>query len=113
MQQFPKDWEFAGSVDKKYVQIGNAVPVGLGYVIGRMVRRVMRRTAQKGHLHLSRRGKIVCGDPELEKRILKRKKTQLHPVRLRKNPDLEAAKEWLKASSAPEPLHIFRRVASN
>ncbi len=34
IQQFPDDWVFAGSTIEKYRQIGNAVPVGLGYVIG-------------------------------------------------------------------------------
>jgi DNA (cytosine-5)-methyltransferase 1 len=99
LQQFPKDWKFAGSVAQKYVQIGNAVPVGLGYSIGKMLRNVMRRRSRTGHIHLCRRGKVVCGDAGLEERLVNRKKTQLHPPRLRKNPDPEAAKEWLKASA--------------
>ncbi len=39
IQQFPDSWEFAGSTAQKYRQIGNAVPVGLGYVVGRTVMR--------------------------------------------------------------------------
>lgn len=35
IQQFPDEWEFAGSLSEKYKQVGNAVPVGLGYVIGK------------------------------------------------------------------------------
>lgn len=35
VQQFPDDWEFVGSIAEKYRQIGNAVPVGLGFVIGK------------------------------------------------------------------------------
>lgn len=99
LQQFPRDWEFAGSVAQKYVQIGNAVPVGLGYAIGKMLRDVMRRTSRTGHVDLSRRAKVVCGDTGLEQRLANRKKTQLHPPHLRKNPDPEAAKEWLEASA--------------
>jgi len=48
IQQFPKDWEFAGKVSGQYVQIGNAVPLGLGAAIGRALKRTMRSTAQRG-----------------------------------------------------------------
>jgi DNA (cytosine-5)-methyltransferase 1 len=34
VQQFPDEWEFIGSLSERYKQIGNAVPVGLGLVIG-------------------------------------------------------------------------------
>lgn len=37
IQQFPDDWIFMGPIDKKYKQIGNAVPVGLGYMAGKQV----------------------------------------------------------------------------
>lgn len=35
IQTFPDQWQFAGSTSSKYKQIGNAVPVNLGYHIGR------------------------------------------------------------------------------
>lgn len=35
IQSFPDDWIFTGSVNQQYKQIGNAVPVNLGYHIGR------------------------------------------------------------------------------
>jgi DNA (cytosine-5)-methyltransferase 1 len=35
IQQFPADWKIEGSIIERYRQIGNAVPVGLGYAIGR------------------------------------------------------------------------------
>ena len=35
VQTFPDDWKFQGSVNAQYKQIGNAVPVNLGYHIGR------------------------------------------------------------------------------
>lgn len=35
IQTFPDDWKFEGSVNAQYKQIGNAVPVNLGYHIGR------------------------------------------------------------------------------
>jgi len=34
IQTFPDSWKFAGSVAQQYKQIGNAVPVNLGYHIG-------------------------------------------------------------------------------
>ncbi len=37
IQTFPDEWDFIGSIAGKYKQIGNAVPVNLGYHIGRCV----------------------------------------------------------------------------
>ena len=37
IQTFPDSWVFAGSMSSKYRQIGNAVPVNLGYHVGRCV----------------------------------------------------------------------------
>ena len=37
IQQFPPGWIFEGSVSDQYRQIGNAVPVGMGYIIGKAV----------------------------------------------------------------------------
>lgn len=37
IQQFPDDWKISGRTEDKYRQIGNAVPVGLGYAIGKTV----------------------------------------------------------------------------
>jgi DNA (cytosine-5)-methyltransferase 1 len=42
VQQFPDSWEFAGSIPDKYKQIGNAVPVGLGFVIGSTIMNMLR-----------------------------------------------------------------------
>jgi len=35
IQTFPDEWEFSGSLASKYKQIGNAVPVNLGYHLGK------------------------------------------------------------------------------
>ena len=35
IQTFPDDWEFSGSASSRYKQIGNALPVNLGYAVGR------------------------------------------------------------------------------
>lgn len=37
IQQFPNDWIFQGRITTIYKQIGNAVPVGLGYAVGNQV----------------------------------------------------------------------------
>ena len=41
IQTFPDDWAFAGSVSSQYKQIGNAVPVNLGYHIGLAMRKML------------------------------------------------------------------------
>jgi len=41
LQEFPNKWEIEGSILDKYKQIGNAVPVGLGYAIGRHILKLM------------------------------------------------------------------------
>lgn len=38
IQEFPDDWFFAGKVKDKYKQIGNAVPVSLGFAIGNLIK---------------------------------------------------------------------------
>ncbi len=100
LQQFRAEWHFTGSVHQKYVQIGNAVPVGLGAAVGQMLRRAMRASQKHGisAKNLKRRGEVVCGDLELEHRLKNRRKTLLHPPHLRKTPDPEAARKWLAAS---------------
>ena len=37
IQQFPDSWKFYGGTSRKYKQIGNAVPVGLGRVLGKAI----------------------------------------------------------------------------
>lgn len=37
IQQFPDNWKFCGKIADIYKQIGNAVPVGLGFMAGRQI----------------------------------------------------------------------------
>lgn len=37
IQSFPDDWQFSGSTNNQYKQIGNAVPVNMAYHLGRCV----------------------------------------------------------------------------
>lgn len=41
IQTFPDDWNFAGGITQQYKQIGNAVPVNMGYHIGMAVRAML------------------------------------------------------------------------
>ncbi len=41
VQTFPDEWHFAGSTGSQYKQIGNAVPVNLGYYIGMAARAIL------------------------------------------------------------------------
>jgi DNA (cytosine-5)-methyltransferase 1 len=102
IQEFPRDYIFVGSTMKKYTLIGNAVPLSLGYAIGRMLKATTRKTTRHGLPKdaVSRKGKVVCGDPVLEKSLMKRKRTLLQPVTHRKNKDREEARRWLAEVAA-------------
>lgn len=47
IQCFPDDWEFMGSQSSQYKQIGNAVPVNLGYHVGLAVRAMLNDEPKK------------------------------------------------------------------
>lgn len=91
LQQYPDDWEFDGGPTQQYLQLGNAVPLGLGEVAGWSMRVAMER-GQPGVRPL---GTVTCSNKELLDRLAKRPRTILNPVRMRKVKGLAAAKEWL------------------
>ncbi|MCB9223238.1 MAG: DNA cytosine methyltransferase [Crocinitomicaceae bacterium] len=41
IQEFPDNWQIEGSLLDKYKQIGNAVPVGLGFAVGNLIQDLM------------------------------------------------------------------------
>lgn len=97
LQQFPTEWQFIGTTRQKYIQIGNAVPIGLGRAVGRMLIETTEETKSRGSksgLTLPR-GQVVCADKTLAMRLRKRSKTKLNPPRMRKIKDLKAAREWM------------------
>lgn len=50
IQTFPDEWQFAGSTSSQYKQIGNAVPVNLGYHVGLAIRAILGNPASKSEL---------------------------------------------------------------
>jgi len=60
IQCFPDDWQFEGSVSSQYKQIGNAVPVNLGYHVGLAVRKMLG-----GNLRGAESPSELAEDPEL------------------------------------------------
>lgn len=101
LQQFPNKWQFVGSTRQKYTQIGNAVPVGLGAAIGKMLMTTMSCTCKYGLPadFYARLGQIDCVDKRLEERLKTRPKTQLHPWWLLKDFKPEEIHEWLEQAA--------------
>lgn len=94
LQQFPARWKFAGGVPQQYIQIGNAVPVGLGQALGKAIRKVMRK--RKGNKAL--KGKVACTNTNLLERLAKRPTTIINPKRMRKIKGDKATRAWLSKS---------------
>ncbi len=42
IQEFPDDWALAGSLLQQYKQVGNAVPVSMGYAVGKLVKSLLQ-----------------------------------------------------------------------
>ena len=89
LQQFPDDWVFAGGLPQQYMQLGNAVPLGLGIAVGKVIRKAMR---SKRRVML---GEVRCENAGLLERLRNRPRTILNPPRMRKDQSLEAARLWL------------------
>jgi DNA (cytosine-5)-methyltransferase 1 len=102
LQQFPENWAISGSMRQQYQQLGNAVPVGLGVTVGATLIETIRRTAKQGlpEDHAKRKGLVICGQAHLAETIANRKRTQLHPPRLRKNESPAANRKWLAATAS-------------
>jgi DNA (cytosine-5)-methyltransferase 1 len=49
IQEFPDNWVLAGSLIQRYKQVGNAVPVSLGYAVGNLVRNLLNNISLMPH----------------------------------------------------------------
>lgn len=99
IQQFPAKWKFSGGTSQKYRQIGNAVPVGLGAVIGASIVKTMKARSKS-----SKRG-VVCENSDFIEKLSARPRTMLNPARMRKIKDPVLTKKWVKKSGSRK--HIF------
>jgi DNA (cytosine-5)-methyltransferase 1 len=89
IQQFPAKWAFEGSVRKKYEQVGNAVPIGLGKAVGLALRKACRTHASKGRLR-----RIECFNLDLLCKLSRRPRTIVNPPRMRKDAKDESISDW-------------------
>jgi DNA (cytosine-5)-methyltransferase 1 len=105
LQQFPTSWTFGGFIHHKYIQVGNAVPVGLGLALGKSIVAAMKKRT-KG----SAAGQIICRNADLLRRWLKRPSTILNPPRMRKHKTQEAAKKWKTRTKSFARERVLRSV---
>lgn len=89
IQQFPDDWSFEGTVRKKYEQVGNAVPIGLGTAIGRELIAASDTEARRERL-----GRFESFNLELLARLSRRPKTIVNPPRMRQDDEHNTITDW-------------------
>lgn len=60
IQTFPDEWQFCGSMTAQYKQIGNAVPINLGYAIGRRLIALLNHIESDVETHLEPSSAHYC-----------------------------------------------------
>jgi len=66
IQTFPDDWEFVGSMSSQYKQIGNAVPVNLGFHMGQCLIAMLQNKPDKSTMEIIYPGQEV----EVSERVM-------------------------------------------
>ena len=89
IQQFPDGWVFEGTVRKKYEQVGNAVPIGLGRAIGAAM-----VTAARSRVRKERLGRFETFNLDLLAKLTRRPKTIVNPPRMRQDDAQNAITDW-------------------
>ena len=89
IQQFPDDWAFEGTVRKKYEQVGNAVPIGLGTAIGKSL-----IVAARSHAREERLGRFETFNLDLLAKLTRRPKTIVNPPRMRRDNEEDTIADW-------------------
>ena len=108
LQQFPDGWQFAGALQHKYMQIGNAVPVGLAKATGLSIQLAIL----KGKKKVNKPG-IFCASEDLLHRILRGSKTRLNPPRMRRYKSMIAVKAWAARNKGPtQRLNILKHLVN-
>jgi DNA (cytosine-5)-methyltransferase 1 len=118
IQQVPAAWRFCGSTNQKYRQIGNAVPVGLGYVIGQAIKQALRQKPR-----YRARGIVECANVDLVQRLSRTKRTYVNPPHMRRYKKAATLTRWLTGRSrarkdievfaAAEVRRILDRISAN
>ncbi len=89
IQQFPDHWVFKGSTRKKYEQVGNAVPLGLGQAAGRAIIEAMATATLT-----ERKGKVECWNLDLLSKLTRRPRTIVNPPRMRGDTEDVTISDW-------------------
>lgn len=84
IQEFPDNWDLAGPIIQQYKQIGNAVPVNMGFAVGKLITELLNNKTTKAYPGFKYSRYKNTSDQEWKKEFkervksLKEKKTAAH-----------------------------------